>query len=106
MSKVVPFVSSTEKAPEFITPASIADMSEEQVDDLIRAIRLRRTNVALQVAEAQGAARRLDKAAIGPKIEKLAAQMQKELDRIDKAIESVLDKNAKVRALRLQEGDL
>lgn len=108
MSNVVPIRPGMEDepTPEFITPKSIADMGEDELDKLIEAIRLRRTNISLMVAEAQSAKTRLSGTALSSKVEKLCEQMVKELAKIDKAIENVFDKNTKMRALRLQAGDL
>jgi outer membrane murein-binding lipoprotein Lpp len=108
MSNVVPIRPdmSEDDVPNFITPKSIATMSEEELDKLIEDIRLRRTNVALMVAEAQSASKRLSGTAVSAKIDKLATQLVNKLAAIDKHIDAVFDYNTKIRALRLQAGDL
>lgn len=94
------------RPPEHITPSSIADMTEKQVDDLISAIRMRRTNSALMVAEATSHSKRLSPVDLKGKIKKLADTMQKDLEYITAKIEKIEDNNNKIRALRLQMEDL
>lgn len=106
MTNVIALRPEQEAMADEILPKSIASMTDDEIEKLVTVIRLRRGNMNVLVAEAQSAARRLDTANVGARIEKLAASMEKKLETLDKAIEYIIDNSAKIRALRLQAGDL
>ena len=92
------------EVPDFITPKSIATMTDAQLDDMLEVLRLRRMTATLQyektVAEKEALAR--DKAVA--QLEKKNEQVFKALERTTKALEALETRVIEMRAFRLQAG--
>lgn len=90
--------------PEFISPASIMEMSDEQVDQLLDSIRKRRL-VAVQLHEETqrvAAEKAEDRARVD--LLKQCELLSNDIQRVDKHLEKMETRVTKIRVLRLQLG--
>lgn len=99
MSQVVQFPTAvTTKAavqsnvPEFITPKSLLQMSDAEIDQLVSAIRLRRDTYTKQFKEARAKVKKASKETIEKRMETKAAQIVKRIDTLNKTLDA-LEKN-------------
>ena len=94
----------TNSVPEFITPQAIYQMTAEQHDALLDAIRERRLSAVHQYEAAQKAAQEAadDKARIT--LFRQCEMCENNITRVDKAIEALEARVNKMRALRLELG--
>jgi hypothetical protein len=101
----LPVTSSEPDVPEFIRPADLLSMTNEQIDALIDGIRQRRLNAAHIYKETK---RHRDKASgrnLLSQFEKRMLKLAKEIEKADKIIDSLEKAANDVRALRLQLGE-
>lgn len=93
-----------EGVPEFITPKDIQDMTDEQLDNLVAAIRTRRSNSFLIYAQTKRDKEALSTVKDVERIEKKCVQIIKAIDKIDGYLEKLETNIAELRGLRLQVG--
>lgn len=97
-------VTRTEPAavPDFITPASIAEMNDEQLDALVAAIQARRMRPYEIYKRTKEEKHALEQSKAREKIDKKCEQIIKTINAADKALEKLEHQIAELRGLRLQ----
>lgn len=97
-------VTRTEPAavPDFITPASIEEMNDEQLDALIAAIQARRMRPYEIYKRTKDEKRQLEQSKVKEKIEKKCEMIIKTINAADKALEKLEHQINELRGLRLQ----
>lgn len=103
MSEVVQLEpKSKPKIPEFIKMSDVRDMTDDQLDEMLAAIRTRRmVNFSIyRATEDEKSA--INAGKVREKIDKKCDQIIKDLNTIDKAFEKLEQHIAELRGLRLQ----
>lgn len=90
--------------PEFISKADIDKMTDEQLDDMIAAIRTRRMNSFAIYKKTKEDKQHVTDAALRVKIDKKCEMVIKKLNMIDKNMDDLERYIAEIRGLRLQAG--
>jgi hypothetical protein len=92
------------RPPEFIQPANVSELTDEQLDELIEGIRLRRMQKLVVYAETQKLKHVAELAKIEALYDKKMGQFSKQLTQVDKALEKLEKYTNEIRGLRLQLG--
>lgn len=102
MSNVVSIKDGKPVVPDFITRVDINKMSDEQLDELLEAIRGRRMNnyIIYKQTEEEKETIRIEKARV--LVDKKAEQIVKSLASLDKTFEKLEKQVAELRGLRIQ----
>lgn len=91
--------------PDFIEPATIRDMNEEQQTELLQGIRSRRLIAVVQHQQIMEEKKRVKEEAYQLKYDRLATKLAKSVEKIDLEIEKINDNFAKLRVLRFEALD-
>jgi hypothetical protein len=91
-------------APEHITPHSIYKMPAEQLDEMLDRLRTRRLSAVSEFEAAQKAAQEDADEKARLALFKQAEMCEKNIIRVDKALEALETRVMKMRALRLELG--
>lgn len=94
----------TETVPEFITYRDIEAMSDDELDALVSAIRVRRMNSYLIYKQTKAEKESLEQDKARQRIEKKCEQIIKKINTIDAQLEGLEKFIAELRGLRLQAG--
>lgn len=90
--------------PEFIKPSDISTFTDEQLDQLINLIRLRRLNSTLQYERTMREKEQLTMSKARDMLDKKCGQVFKEIDRALTVLEKLELRVNEMRALRIQCG--
>lgn len=90
--------------PEFITAKNIEQMTDEELDALVRAIQTRRLASYHVYKQTKDEKEKLDRDKAREKIEKKCGQIIKDLNASEKALDNLEKHIAELRGLRLQAG--
>ena len=90
--------------PDFISQSDISTLSDDQLDQLINLIRLRRLNSTLQYERTMREKEQLTLSKAREQLEKKCVQVWKELDRSLTILEKLELRINEMRALRIQVG--
>jgi hypothetical protein len=90
--------------PEFISQADISRLTDDQLDQLINLIRLRRLNSTLIYERTMREKEQLSMSKAREQLEKKCGQVFKELDRALSVLEKLELRINEMRALRIQAG--
>lgn len=90
--------------PEFIMPANISQLTDEQVDELLEGIRARRMQKLIVYAETMKKRELAVAAKLEAQFDKKLSQFNKQLVTVDKALEKLDKLTNEIRGLRLQLG--
>lgn len=104
MSNVVSLNTGEPIAPDFITRIDISTMNDEQLEELLEAIRSRRmmSFIIYEQTQADLELIQVEKAKVA--LEKQCAQIVKTLGTLDKNFEKLETQISKMRGLRIQAG--
>ena len=95
---------SVDGIPEFIKPADISAFTDEQLDQLINLIRLRRLNSTLQYERTMRDKEQITMGKAREQLDKKCSQVFKEIDRALTVLEKLELRVNEMRALRIQCG--
>lgn len=90
--------------PDFISPPDISTMSDEQLEQLLNLVRLRRMQSQMQYEQTQREREQVTQEKARVQLEKKAEQVWNELDKVFKNLDKLELRVNEMRALRLQAG--
>lgn len=103
-SNVVKLNVHQKEAPSFITPHDISKMSDEELDELIEAIKVRRLQSYVVYKQTKDEKDRVEAGKTRERIEKKCTQIIRKLNTIDKHMDDFEKYISELRGLRLQAG--
>lgn len=92
--------------PEFIQPKTLLDMSDEEIDNMLEQIRIRRKQKLVILQMERQKKEEYKKAKLEIIFQKKIEQAEDALEKVDRAFEKLERRINETRALRLQLGEV
>lgn len=104
MADVISLKTGETLPPDFITRVDVNKMTDQQLDELLEAIRIRRMNSVAIYQHTQDELQAVQEEKAKAQMEKVCTQIIKSLNTLDKQFEKLETYVNKLRGLRIQAG--